>query len=98
MWLAKINAEEAMLQRCNYWLLRAQRGDDELYTSSLTLAEVVKRKCDGKPLEITPADDAVFQGLFDQEWVIEINVDHAVGIKARELSREFAIRKSSQAR
>lgn len=81
-----------MLQRCDYWLTRAKRGDDELYTSSLTLAEVVKRKCDGKPLEITPSDDAVFQSLFDQEWVFEINVDHAVGVRARQLSREFALK------
>lgn len=89
-WLGKVNAEPAKLANCEYWLLQAQAGECEIFTSGLTLAEVFKVKCNGIAQGVSPADDILFQDLIEQPWVIEVQCDHLVGIKARQLLRKYS--------
>lgn len=86
-WLGKLNAEPHKVAQCDYWLARAKNGDHEIYTSSITLAEVFKVSCSGVLQGVSPADDQAFQDLIEQPWVLEVQCDHQVGKKARELLR-----------
>lgn len=87
-WLGKVNAEPDKVTNCDYWLLQAQSGECEIFTSSITLAEVFKVKCNGVAQGVSTADDQIFQDLIEQPWVVEVQCDHMIAAKARQLLRK----------
>lgn len=86
VWLRLINGE-AGADRCQSVLDRAKAGHLMIWTSSLTLAEVYKFKCDG-PKALALDQDRLFEQYVESEFVVEVQVDHAIATLARRLCRE----------
>jgi predicted nucleic acid-binding protein len=65
----------------------ARAGDVQIWTSSLTLAEVYKlRGQNGAAL--APVNDQAFEEYLEQDFVVEVQVDHEIGVLARQLLRQ----------
>ncbi len=86
MWLRLINGEDGA-DRCQSVLDRAKAGHLMIWTSSLTLAEVYKFKCDG-PKALAADQDRLFEQYIESDFVVEVQVDHAIATLARRLCRE----------
>lgn len=85
VWLRLIN-EEPGADRCQAVLERAQRGELTIWTSSLTLAEVYKFKCD-VPKSLAIEQDKIFEAYIASDFVVEVQVDHAIATLSRRLCR-----------
>lgn len=88
VWISLINNEAGKARLCRGVIEEAEKGKVQLWTSSLTLAEVFKKKCDGKTLSIEEAHDADFETFIEQEFLVEVQLDHDVGVLARRLLRK----------
>jgi predicted nucleic acid-binding protein len=86
VWLRLINGEPGA-DRCQAVLERAQRNELSIWTSSLTLAEVYKFKCDG-PKALAIEQDQIFEAYISSDFVVEVQVDHAIATLSRRLCRE----------
>lgn len=86
VWLRLIN-EEPGADRCQAVLERAQRGEVSIWTSSLTLAEVYKFKCD-VPKALAIDQDKIFEAYVSSDFVVEVQVDHAIATLSRRLCRQ----------
>ncbi|WP_245295659.1 type II toxin-antitoxin system VapC family toxin [Rhizobium rhizosphaerae] len=87
MWLALIKKEPGRFDACKYVIERAQRGEVEVWTSTFTMAEVYKRKCADIWTGLPDADDDAFADYIEQDFVIRVALDVAVGTTARNLLR-----------
>lgn len=58
-----------------------------IWTSSLTLAEVYKFKCDG-PKALAIDQDKIFEAYVSSDFVVEVQVDHATASLSRRLCRQ----------
>lgn len=87
MWISLINQEAGKVKRCQYVIDQAEKGEAQIWTSSLTLAEVFKKKCDGAILSIAEAHDVDFEKYIEQEFMVEVQLDHDIGVLARRLLR-----------
>lgn len=85
VWLRLINEEEDY-ESCQSVLNAAQRGEVQIWTSSLTLAEVYKFKCD-VPKSLAVAQDEIFEAYIASDFVIEVQVDHEIAVMSRRLCR-----------
>jgi predicted nucleic acid-binding protein len=92
VWLTLIK-EELGYETCEYVIEEAKKGHIQIWTSSLTLAEVYKFKCDNVTKELEEAKDAAFEDYLLQDYVTEVQVDHDIGVKARRLCRQHAFLK-----
>jgi predicted nucleic acid-binding protein len=86
VWLTLIK-EELGYEACEYVIDEAKKGNIQIWTSSLTLAEVYKFKCDGVSKELEQTKDAAFEDYISQDFVTEVQVDHDIGVRARRLCR-----------
>ncbi len=86
VWLRLINGEDGA-DRCQSVLDRAKAGELMIWTSSLTLAEVYKFKCDG-PKALAADQDLLFEQYIESDFVVEVQVDHAIATLARRLCRQ----------
>ena len=99
IWFALIKQELGRMTNCEHVLELARRGEVEIWTSSLTLAEVFRKQC-GVPT--TPANglpedkDLEFEAFVAQDFVVEVQVDHQIGIAARRLLRQHAALRKPQ--
>ena len=90
VWLSLINEDEAgRVARCNYIIEQAQAGSIQIWTSSISLAEVFKKKCEGKNISLEESKDIDFEKYIEQEFLTEVQVDHDIGLLARRLLRKF---------
>jgi predicted nucleic acid-binding protein len=99
IWLALVKQEPGRLTNCEHVLSLARRGEVEIWTSSLTLAEVFKKQCDGPATPSTglPEDqDGAFEAFISQDFVVEVQVDHQIGVTARRLLRKHSPLKKPQ--
>lgn len=85
-------AEKQRRDICEDILHRAKDGDVVIYTSTLSIAEVVRPKVvpAGKPLtaeQVTKITD-----MFKWRWLRKIDVDQRVAFKAVELSRDYGLK------
>jgi predicted nucleic acid-binding protein len=87
VWITLIN-DDPEADRCQAVLEAAQRGDLTIWTSSLTLAEVYKFKCDG-PRELSEANDLLFEQYISSDFVVEVQVDHQIAVMSRRLCRKY---------
>ncbi len=60
----------------------------QIWTSSLTLAEVYKRRGAGTGAQLPAQHDQDLDAFFEQEFIIEVQVDHDIATRARGLLRE----------
>lgn len=91
IWISLINEEEPISSRCKALIEMARRGLVEIWTSSISLAEVYKKKCDGDIVSITEEKDSNFENFIEQDFLVVVQVDHRVGIYARRLLRSNSI-------
>jgi len=82
--------------KCNNIFLKAQQGEVELWTSSFTLAEVYKRKCDGDLTSMPEDLDDEFESLFESGLVKPILLDIQVAKVARRLCRRYHVLRKPQ--
>lgn len=87
VWIGLINEEPDKVELCKEVLRQAKAGEVEIWTSSLTLAEVFKRKCGVAAAGIDESSDRNFESYIQQEFLVEVQVDHDVGVTARRLLR-----------
>jgi predicted nucleic acid-binding protein len=88
VWLRLINQEQDH-ELCQSVLNAAMRGEVVIWTSSLTLAEVYKFKCDG-PKSLAIEHDQLFEDYIASDFVIEVQVDHEIAVMSRRLCRSHA--------
>lgn len=88
VWLRLINGEPGA-DRCQATLEAAQRGELEIWTSSLTLAEVYKFKCESVK-SLAESQDELFERYIGSDFVVEVQVDHAIAVLSRRLCRKHA--------
>lgn len=87
IWIGLINEEVGLVENCEFLIEQAKEGKIQIWTSSLTLAEVYKKKCDGETIELAEEDDRNFESYVSQEYFVEVQVDHDIGVLARQLLR-----------
>lgn len=85
VWLRLINGEDGH-ELCHSVLSAAQRGDVEIWTSSLTLAEVYKFKCESTK-SLAVEQDKIFEDYISSDFVVEVQVDHEIAVMSRRLCR-----------
>lgn len=90
VWIELITQSNAdRTERCKYVIEQAEKGEVELWTSTFTLAEVWKRKCEGESVGLPESADTEFEDYIEKEFVRKIQVDVDVGLLARRLLRKF---------
>ena len=85
-----INEEADRVDNCEALIEQATRGRFEIWTSSLTRAEVFKVKCSSNTESIQEIKDKAFEDYLDQYYVVEVEVDRKVGTFARKLMRRYS--------
>jgi len=78
---------------CDDILRHAQRNELKIYTSTYTIAEVIRPKNKDIPnsRKLTPPEISKVGDMFRWKWLIKIDVDQRVAFKAVELSRDFGL-------
>jgi predicted nucleic acid-binding protein len=90
VWIALISGESGRVERCESIVHLAQAGDFQIWTSSLTLAEVFKHRVGPHGAALAADKDDAFEAFLLQDFVFEAQVDHAVGVYAKKLLRQYA--------
>lgn len=88
IWIGLINKEVDLADSCAFLIEQAQEGKFQIWTSSLTLAEVYKKKCDGDIIELAEENDRDFESYVSKDYFVEVQVDHDIGVLARQLLRK----------
>jgi predicted nucleic acid-binding protein len=86
-WIGLINEEPDKIDACRHVIDLAQNGDLEIWTSTYTLAEVFKKKCETVWTGLPEDKDLIFEDFLNQDFVIYAQVDVDVGKMARRLLR-----------
>lgn len=89
LWISLINGETGKADRCQYVIERSKVGEFQVWTSSISLAEVFKKKCEGKNVSLDESKDMDFEKYIEQDFLTEVQVDHDTGLLARRLLRKF---------
>jgi predicted nucleic acid-binding protein len=89
VWLTLINGEEGS-NRCEYLIECARKGELQIWTSSLSLAEAYKFKCNGDDKQLEADKDVKFEEFIEQNFVTEVQVDHDIGVMSRRLCRLYS--------
>ena len=90
-WISLINEEAGRVDRCKEVIRRAQNGEMEIWTSTLNLAEVYKKKCNGQPVGINDENSEgtdTYEDYWQNDFVQPVQLDEDVGIMARNLLRD----------
>lgn len=77
-------------QICEDILQAAQRKEIEIYTSTFTIAEVIRPKHIKDTRRLTADEVATIQKMFQWSFIKKINVDQRVGFKAVETRKRAA--------
>jgi len=88
VWIALICGEQDRAARCESLIALARAGDVQIWTSSLTLAEVYKHRVGPDGSALPGERDGDFEAFLEQEFVVEVQVDHEIGVRARQLLRQ----------
>jgi predicted nucleic acid-binding protein len=85
--------EEERRSICEDILRHAKVGDVELYTSTYTIAEVIrpKRKDIPNSRRLTSEEVADIEGMFRWTWLKKIDVEQRVAYRAVDLSRDYEL-------
>ena len=89
--LCFLNKEEAERKAiCEDILRHAKDGEIDLYTSTYTIAEVIRPKRASIPnaRRLTSAEIKKIEGMFRWEWLKKIDVDQRMAFEAVTLSRD----------
>jgi predicted nucleic acid-binding protein len=84
VWLGVLNDEPDKADSARWVIERAERGDVEIWTSTITLAEVYKVRRSG---EADPVADQKLDDFLSQPYIVHVQVDQDVAMEARRLLR-----------
>ena len=84
-WISFIKKEHGRYEAVEQIILAAKKGECEIWTSTISLAEVYKSHAEGQ--EATESDDKI-DSLFEQGYVQMASADYLVTKEARGLLRE----------
>ena len=90
--LCFLNRDEAdRRQTCEHILCHAKAGEIRLYTSTFTIAEVIRPKTRSIPnsQRLTAQEIAKIEGMFHWPWLRKIELDQQVAFRAVELARDY---------
>ena len=87
VWISLINQEAGRVENCQAMVEAARKGEVSIWTSSLSLTEVFKKKCSGVNGQIEGSKDPDFEAFIEQDFVTEVQVDHDIAVVARRLLR-----------
>lgn len=88
-WLGLINGEAKKARELQIVWKMAERGEVQIWTSALALAEVYRAKCEKEWASLDPTNDAKIDNMFDQPFVEKIQLDTEVARMAKNLLRTF---------
>lgn len=97
VWIALINGDEPWASRAEALIERARARDFEIWTSTLTLAEVYKKKVNGKSIAIPESHDRNFEAFVEQDFLVLAQLDETIGKLARRLLRSTSLNKPNDA-
>ncbi len=87
-WLGLLNNESAKHRELAIIWKRAENGECEILTSTVSQVEVFKKKCEREdPKPLSPENDAIIAEMFEQPHVVLAQLDPIVAEKARALLR-----------
>lgn len=87
VWIGHIAQEADKYPATKHIVRLAQKGERQIMTSTIALAEVVKMKCGGEWVAMAALEDDPFAALLAQDWVTTVIADWDVGVRARDLFR-----------
>ncbi|MGD0168512.1 MAG: PIN domain-containing protein [Smithella sp.] len=88
-WIGLINEEDAKVKQLRYVLDKAKNGEVEILTSTFTLAEVFRLKCEKSEKSLPEEKDQLFEQLLDEPFIVYVQVTRDIGIYARKLLRRI---------
>lgn len=87
-WLGLLNNESAKYRELSIIWKRAENGECEILTSTVSQVEVFKKKCEREdPKPLSPENDAAIAVMFEQPHVVLAQLDPIVAESARALLR-----------
>jgi predicted nucleic acid-binding protein len=93
VWISFLNADADRVDNCAEAIRQARASEAEIWTSSLTVVEVMKAKCEGEFLALEKEKDTAFENYIGQPFVVEVQVSHDIAIMARRLMRQHPVLK-----
>ncbi len=86
-------AEKARREICEDILRHAQKGDVRIYTSTLTIVEVIRPKKVSIPNArlLTPEEIDKIEGMFRWSWLEKIPPDQQIAFTAVALARDYGL-------
>jgi predicted nucleic acid-binding protein len=86
-WIGLINDDEKNTEPLRYVYQQAKNKEIEILTSTFTLAEVYRLKCESGEKQLPEDKDKIFEEFIDQEFVVPVAVTREIGKYARRLLR-----------
>lgn len=71
----------------------AERGEIQIWTSALSLAEVYKTRCEKETRYLLIDNDAKIDNMFDQSFVEKVQIDTEIARLAKSLARTHELLK-----
>jgi predicted nucleic acid-binding protein len=87
VWIGLLNEEPVILDSAKWAIERAEKGEIEIWSSNLVLAEVFKVKTNNGDKALLAAKDAEFDKLYNQPFIQRVQVDADIAREARRLLR-----------
>ncbi len=84
VWLGVLNDEPDKVDSARWLIERAERGEVEIWTSTITLAEVYKVRQSG---DADPEADKKLDDFLSQPYIVHVQVDWDIAMEARRLLR-----------
>lgn len=88
-WIGLIMEEENKIGRLRYVIELAKRKELEILSSTFTLAEVFKLKCEDAEKELPEEKDQLFEDFMGQDFVVYAAVTEDIGKLGRRLLRKL---------
>lgn len=85
VWLGALNGEPDKADSTQWLIERTERGEVEIWTSTITLAEVYKVRQGGADAD--PDADKKLDDFLSQPYIVHVQVDRDVAMEARRLLR-----------
>ncbi|MNS34787.1 tRNA(fMet)-specific endonuclease VapC [compost metagenome] len=88
-WLGLLNEEASKHRELRIIWDRARRGECTIWTSTLSMVEVFKKRCEkGDPKPLSEENDIAINDLFLEPHVVLINLTPRISTRARKLLRQ----------
>ena len=92
VWIGLLNEHPERVVNCREVIRLARAGDVQIWTSSIAIVEVFKVRRAPEEQEAEALRDVAFEDYVQQQdFVVEVQVDHDIAIAARRLLRAYPV-------